>query len=71
MLLNGKNITVEEMTRTMLNDSNLSDIFWVQEVHKNVHILNRGLLRTKSDYNPYGLWKRRPSNVKNFRVFLS
>jgi transposase InsO family protein len=28
-----KNRTVQEMARTMLKDSKLGDIFWVQEVH--------------------------------------
>lgn len=32
-----KNRTVEEMARTMLNDSKLSDVFWVQETHTTVH----------------------------------
>ena len=55
----------------MLKDSKLSDIFWVHEVHIVVHILNRGLLRTKSDQTPYGLWEGRLANVKHFRVFGS
>ena len=59
------------MARTMLNDSKLSDIFWVQEVHTVIHILNRGLLRTKSDQTPYELWKGRSANVKDFRFFGS
>ena len=66
-----KNITVEQMDRTMLNDSKLNDIFWVQEVHTTIHILNRGLLRTKIDHTPYGLWKGRPANVKHFIIFGS
>ena len=66
-----KNRTVEEMARTMLNDSKLNDVFWVQAVHTIVHILNRGLLRNKSYQTPYGLWKERPTNVKHFRVFGS
>ena len=31
----------------MLNDSKLSDIFWVQEVHTIVHILNIDFLEIK------------------------
>ena len=57
------------MERTMLNDSQLSDKLWGQEVHKFVHILNRGLLRNDSDTTPYELWIGRPSNVKHFRIF--
>ena len=66
-----KNKIVEEMARTMLNDSKINDVFWVQVVHIVVHILNRGLLRNKSDQTPYGIWKGRPENVKHFRVFGS
>jgi hypothetical protein len=57
------------MARTMLKDSKLGDIFWVQEVHTTVHILNRGMLRSNNDKTPYELWKGRPMNVKHFRVF--
>jgi hypothetical protein len=59
------------MARTTLKDSKLSNIFWVQAVHTNVHILNRGMLRNKSDKTPYELWKVIPTNVKHFRVFGS
>jgi transposase InsO family protein len=48
-VVEGKNKIVEEMAITMLNDSKLSDIFWVQEVHTLVHILNREILKNKSD----------------------
>jgi transposase InsO family protein len=64
-----KNITVQEMTKTMLNDSKLSDIFWGQAVHTTVHILNRGLIRRNSDKTPYELCKERSGNVKHSGVF--
>jgi hypothetical protein len=66
-----KNKTIQEMARTMLKDSKLTDIFWVQAVHTTVHIQNRGMLRNNSDKTPYELWKGRPTNVKHFRVFGS
>ena len=59
------------MARTMLNDSKISDVFWVPEVHTTVHILNRWLLRNKSDWIPYGLWRGILTNVKHFRIFGS
>ena len=71
VLLSKKNRIMEEMSKTMLNDSNLSGIFWVQVVHTVVHILNKGLLKNKSDQMPYGLWKGRPTNVKHFIIFGS
>ena len=66
-----KNMTIQEMARTMLKESKLGDIFWGQAVHTTIHILNRGLLRSNSDKTPYELWKGRPTNVKHFRVFGS
>jgi hypothetical protein len=66
-----KNIIVQEMARTMLMDSKLTDVFWVQAVHTTIHIQNRGMLRNNSDKTPYELWKGRPTNVKHFRVFGS
>ena len=66
-----KNITMMEMARTMLNDSQLSDKFWGQEIHTSVHILNKGLLRNGTDKTPYELWTGRHANVKHFRIFES
>jgi hypothetical protein len=53
----------------MLKDSKLSDIFWVQEIHTVLHILNRGIIRSNNDKTPYELWKGRSVNVKHFKVF--
>jgi transposase InsO family protein len=64
-----KNKSVQEMSRTMLNDSKLSDIFWGKAVHTYFHILNKGLIRRNSDNTPYELWKGRLANVKHYRVF--
>ena len=55
----------------MLMDSKLTDLFWTQEVHTSLHIQNRVMLRNNTDKTPYELWKRRPTNVKHFRVFGS
>jgi transposase InsO family protein len=66
-----KNMTVQEMARTMIMDSKLTDIFWTQAVHTTIHIQNKVRLKKNTDKNPYKLWKGRPSNVKHFRVFGS
>jgi transposase InsO family protein len=66
-----KKRTVQEMTRTMIMDSKLTDIFWKLAVHTIVHIQNRIMLRNNTDKTPYELWKGRPANVKHFRVFGS
>ena len=64
-----KNKTVQEMARTMLMDSKLRNNFWTKAVYTTVHIQNRVILRNNIDKTPYELWKGRPKNVKNFRVF--
>jgi hypothetical protein len=66
-----KNKTVQEMARTMIMDSKLTDIFWTQAVHTIVHIQNRVMLINNTDKTPYEIWKGRPANVKHFRVFGS
>jgi hypothetical protein len=66
-----KNRTVQEMARTMIMDSKLTDIFWTQVVHTTIHIQNIVILRNNTDKTPYDLWKGRPTNVKHFRVFGS
>lgn len=66
-----KNKTVIEMTRSMLQEDKLDNKFWCQAIPAAIHILNRSLLRTNSEKNPYELWTSRPSNLKYFRVFGS
>jgi hypothetical protein len=55
----------------MLNESKLNDMFWPQDVHTVVHILNRSFLRNNIDKTPYQLWKGRPTNIKHFIIFES
>jgi hypothetical protein len=43
----------QEMARTMLMDSKLTDIFWTHVVHTIIHIQNRVMLRNNNDKNPY------------------
>jgi transposase InsO family protein len=66
-----KKKTVQEMARTMIMDSKLTDIFWTQVVHTTVHIQNKVMLRNNTDKTPYELLKGRPANVKHLKVFGS
>jgi hypothetical protein len=68
-LVERKNMIVEEMDRTMLMNSKLTNIFWTHAVHTTVHIQNRVMIINTTDKTPYKLWKGRPTNVKHFRVF--
>jgi hypothetical protein len=64
-----KNMKIQEMARTMLMDSKLTDIFWTHALHTIIHIQKRVMLRNNTTKNPYDLWKGRPTNVNHFRVF--
>ena len=55
----------------MLNESKLNDKFWGQAVHTTIHIMNKGLLRSKNDKTPYELWTGREENVRLFIIFGS
>ena len=62
-------IFTQEMVRTMLMDSKLTDIFLTQEVHTIIHIQNWVIIRNNIDKTPYELWKGRSIDVKHFKVF--
>ena len=59
------------MAKTMLMDSNLTNVFWAQVVNTTIHIQKKLILRNTIDKTPYKLWKGRPANVKHFKVFGS
>jgi hypothetical protein len=50
-----KNMTVQEMARTMLMDEKLTDIFWTHAVHTTVHIQNRVMLKHTIEKTSYEL----------------
>jgi hypothetical protein len=61
-------IITQEMARTMLMDSKLTDIFWIHAVHTSVHIQNRVMLRNNNDKTPYELWKGSTDNNLYIKV---
>jgi hypothetical protein len=61
-------IITQEMARTMLMDSKLTDIFWTHAVHTTVHIQNRVMLRNNNDKTPYELWKGSADNNLYIKV---
>ena len=70
-LLKEKNRTVQEASRTMVNEEKLPDSFQREFVYTTIYILNRGQLRVNKDNTPYGLWYGRQASVKYFKVFGS
>jgi transposase InsO family protein len=70
-VLERQNITVQEMARSMINEKNIGQTYWVEAIHTSVHVLNKAHLRPQSDKTPYELWFGRPASIKHFKVFGS
>ena len=55
----------------MMNERNIPQTYWVEEIHTTTHILKKAHLRPHSDKTPYELWFGRPTSIKHFKVFGS
>ncbi|GJU15280.1 retrovirus-related pol polyprotein from transposon TNT 1-94 [Tanacetum coccineum] len=66
-----KNRTLQEMSRTMLNEQSLQQNFWCNVVDTSTYILNRILIRAILGKTPYELLRGRKPTLDYFRVFGS
>ncbi|GJZ48636.1 retrovirus-related pol polyprotein from transposon TNT 1-94 [Tanacetum coccineum] len=66
-----KNKTLKEMSRTMLNEQSLPQKFWCNAVDTSTYILNRILIRAILGKTPYELLRGRKPTLDYFRVFGS
>ncbi|GJZ52832.1 retrovirus-related pol polyprotein from transposon TNT 1-94 [Tanacetum coccineum] len=66
-----KNRTLQEMSRTMLNEESLPQIFWCNVVDTSTYILNRILIRALLGKTPYELLRGRKPTLDYFKVFGS
>ncbi|GJX55560.1 retrovirus-related pol polyprotein from transposon TNT 1-94 [Tanacetum coccineum] len=66
-----KNKTLQEMSRTMLNEQSLPQKFWCNAVDTSTYILNRILIRVILGKTPYELLRGRKPTLDYFRVFGS
>ncbi|GJU97309.1 retrovirus-related pol polyprotein from transposon TNT 1-94 [Tanacetum coccineum] len=66
-----KNRTLQEMSRTMLNEQSLPQKFWCNAVDTSTYILNRILIRVILGKTPYELLKGRKSTLDYSRMFGS
>jgi hypothetical protein len=66
-----KNRTMQQMAKSMMNEKNIGQTYWVEEIHTVVHVLNKAHLRPHTDKTPYELWYGRPTSIKHFKVFGS
>ncbi|GJX99031.1 retrovirus-related pol polyprotein from transposon TNT 1-94 [Tanacetum coccineum] len=66
-----KNMTLQEMSRTMLNEQLLPQKFWCNAIDTSTYILNRILIRAILGKTPYELLRGRKPTLDYFRVFGS
>ena len=64
-----RNRSLEELARTLLNDSSLLKYFWPDAVNTACYVLNRVLVRPILKKTPYELYKGRKPNISHFKVF--
>ncbi|GJR43331.1 retrovirus-related pol polyprotein from transposon TNT 1-94 [Tanacetum coccineum] len=66
-----KNRTLQEMSRTMLNEQSIPQKFWCNAVDTSTYIINRVSIRRILGKTPYELLRGRKPNLNYFRVFGS
>ncbi|GJQ93414.1 retrovirus-related pol polyprotein from transposon TNT 1-94 [Tanacetum coccineum] len=66
-----KNRTLQEMSRTMLNEQSIPQKFWCNAVDTSTYILNRILIRPILAKTPYEIFRGRKPSLEYFKVFAS
>jgi len=64
-----KNRTLEDMTRTMLIDSSLPRNFWAEALNTSCYIINRCMIRSILNETPYKFFKCIKPNIMHLRIF--
>ena len=64
-----KNRVLMKMARAMLNEKNISQVFWVDIMSTACYISNRAYIRKKLDKTPYELYKGRKPNIAHLHIF--
>ena len=64
-----KNISLEELARTMLSESSLPKYFWANAVSTSCYVMNRVLIRPILKKTPDELFNGRKPNINHLRVF--
>ena len=60
---------MEELVRTMLNETGLPKYFWVDAVSTTCYVLNRVLIRPILKKTPYELFRGRKPNLSHLKLF--
>ncbi|GJW78065.1 retrovirus-related pol polyprotein from transposon TNT 1-94 [Tanacetum coccineum] len=66
-----KNRTLQEMSRTMVNEQSVPQKFWCNAVDTSTYILNRILIRPILGKTPYEIFRGRKPSLEYFKVFGS
>jgi len=66
-----KNRTLEDLTRTMFVASGLPRNFWVEALNTSCYIINRCMIRPILNKTPYELFKGRKPNIMHLRVVVN
>jgi len=64
-----KNKSLEELARTMLNETSLPKYFWADVVNTTSYVLNHVLIRPILKKTPYELFKGRMPALNHLKVF--
>nr|KYP33248.1 Retrovirus-related Pol polyprotein from transposon TNT 1-94 [Cajanus cajan] len=64
-----KNRSLEELARTMLNETKLPKYFWADAINTTCHVLNKVLIRPILKRTPYEIYNGRKPNISYFTVF--
>jgi len=64
-----KNITLQEMARTMIHENNLAKHFWAEVVNTTCYVQNRIYIRPILEKTAYELFKGRIPNISYFHQF--
>ena len=68
-VLERKNISLVELSRTMLNENNFLKYFWVDAISTTCYVLNRVLIKPILKLTPYELFKGRKPIISHLKIF--
>lgn len=69
-VIDRKNITLQEMDKTMITKTNVTKHLWEEVVNADCYIQNKIFIRPIMGKTPYKLWKNKKPNVVYFLPFV-
>ena len=62
-------MTLVEMARTMLIESNLPRKFWAEAINTSCYIINKAMVRNSSKKTSYEMFKGKKPSLAHFKIF--